>query len=184
MAPALNISPLTHRSARRLILLAFFVTVTVGCGSNVTTTVTPTTSSQAGSGKKSDSSGAAKTVPVKDVKERIQGRWSIVTMTKVGKPRPHMIGAIWDIVGTKVTLKVKGKKDMKFDIVRENQKAAHHFDMGMGWGPFYFKRPAIFRLEGDRLEICAAMRGESRPLGFEEKHVKTCIHTVLKRLPD
>ena len=115
-----------------------------------------------------------------DVKEKLKGTWTVVSIEAAGKkvPEEFVKGQTITFDADKMTHKEKDKTEPATYKIDAGQKPAH-LDMTPTEGPDKGQTvKMIFQLDGDTLKIAGKMEPTERPKGFDDKDV---VVMTLKR---
>ena len=83
--------------------------------------------------------------------QALKGQWKVVSWRHTGREFRKAIGRRYTFNGTRLTVR-KGNYDSHYDLVIDTNQSPFSMDMVMS--EFGISRPAIFKLEGNRLTIC------------------------------
>jgi uncharacterized protein (TIGR03067 family) len=106
-----------------------------------------------------------------DVKDKLKGTWTIVSMEVGGKKAPEELikGQTITFDADKMTHKEKDRTDPATYKIDAAQKPGH-LDMTPTEGPDKGKTvKMIFEIDGETLRIAGKMKPEERPASFDDK---------------
>jgi uncharacterized protein (TIGR03067 family) len=117
--------------------------------------------------------------------EKLQGTWTVVSLTEEGKavPAAEIAELMITIEKDEYTATVKDKAVAKyrFKIDPSKKPATIDFTPLLGKEKEKIIEQAIYVFEKDQLKICIDETGKTRPTVFEGKGTETCSVIVLKK---
>lgn len=120
----------------------------------------------------------------KDV-NALQGKWSVVSLTRDGKTEAISKDAVRVMDGDAYTMKLHQLLTIKGTFKIDPTTNPKAIETTASTGP-YKDKPllGIYELDGDSLKICYAPSGKDRPTEFSSKAGSGWILTVHKRLKE
>jgi uncharacterized protein (TIGR03067 family) len=129
--------------------------------------------------------GDAKEDAAKKDLDALQGKWSVVSLTRDGTVEPISKDAVRVITGGNYTMKLHPLLTIKGKYEIDPTTSPKNMETVASTGPNKDKRLlGIYELDGDSLKICYAAPGKDRPTEFSSKAGSGWILTVHKRLKD
>jgi uncharacterized protein (TIGR03067 family) len=116
--------------------------------------------------------------------ERMQGTWTVVSLTEQGKAIPAAETEILEFVINKDVISVyeKGKIEVQYQVKLDPEKTPKTIDFTHQIGPNKDKTElGIYAFDGDKLKLCLDEKRKGRPTVFEGKESETFSVIVLKK---
>jgi uncharacterized protein (TIGR03067 family) len=116
--------------------------------------------------------------------ERMQGTWTIVSLTEQGKAIPAAETGILEFVIDKdvITVYEKGKIEVQYQVKLDPEKTPKAIDFTHQIGDNKGKTElGIYAFDGDKLKLCLDEKRKGRPTVFEGKESETYSVIVLKK---
>jgi uncharacterized protein (TIGR03067 family) len=116
--------------------------------------------------------------------ERMQGTWTVVSLTEQGKAIPNAETDILEFVIDKDVIKVleKGTVEVQYQIKLDPEKSPKAIDFTHQIGPNKDKTElGIYAFDGEKIKLCLDEKRKGRPTVFEGKESETFSVIVLKK---
>jgi uncharacterized protein (TIGR03067 family) len=116
--------------------------------------------------------------------ERMQGAWTVVSLTELGKAIPAAETDILEFVINKDVISVyeKGKIEVQYQVKLDPEKKPKEIDFTNLIGDNKGKtEPGIYAFDGDKLKLCLDEKRKGRPTAFEGKESETYSVIVLTK---
>lgn len=116
--------------------------------------------------------------------DRLQGTWTVVSLSEQGKAIPATETYILEFVVKKDVVSVyeKGKLEVQYQVTIDSAKAPKSIDFKHLIGENKDRiEPGIFVFDGDKLKLALDEKRKGRPTVFEGKETESYSVIVLKR---